>query len=118
MNNTQDLERRVADMEARQQLLIDALLAIGDEKVPEGANFPLWALNSGLTAQDIAALNQFCGWAVKRGSENVTREELIREFGALLPHRQHDLETIMRAHRADNQFPGLCKLFFSENDSE
>lgn len=101
----------VADLEARQQLLLDVVAAMLGDAKPEGASFPLLALAHGFTAAELEALHQFYGWAMKRqASHLLTKYQAEAMFATMLPSRKEMLEPIMRAHLADSRFRALVKL--------
>lgn len=113
------LKKQVADLEARQQLLIDVVAAMLGDARPEGASFPLFAIAHSFTAAELDALNQFYGWAMKhQASQLFTRDQVQAQFAALLPSRKQMLEPIMQAHLADKRFRALVKLMLGVDFDE
>ncbi|WP_428266679.1 hypothetical protein [Haliangium sp.] len=110
MANSSALERRIADLEARQQLLLDVVFALADQVKPSGVQAALRSLLNGYTAADLEALDALVKDAVRKGPGAVTREELARAFDEALPQHRDELEAVMKAYRADGRLDALCRL--------
>ena len=142
MSSLEDMERRIANLEANYDLLKDVLYALSDSAKLKKANFARLALGAGFKADELQALHDFLGWAVKRDSAELirrirqdvsdgepnnepraeeldltplTRDEVFREFEARMPQPlQGKLEMIMRAYRDDGHFRSVYQLVLGD----
>lgn len=118
MPSKQELEKRIADLEARQDLLIEVIFALAEKVEPDAAHFALLALTYGFRANDMEALQDFYGWALTQEPGALMRDDVAREFARRLPHHESRLESLMRAHQDDDNFAGLCRVVLGSGLAE
>lgn len=106
----QELRRRLADLQAREEQLRYLVLALLDEVKPghEFAALAL-ALGSSFTARELEATRAFFDWAEAHAHE-LTAEEIRREFDGWVPRQASHLDRFVAAHRKDGMYPELCRM--------
>ena len=116
MTNEQ-IELKLIDIEARQQLLIDALLSVVEIVHPDHENFALFALIAGFTAKELETLNDLMRWANMRG-DKLNKEDFIERFNKELPRRRDTLNAVVRSFRTDERYPHILDILEGKQSSK
>jgi len=109
-NQFGELERRLADLQAREEQLRYLVFVLVEEIKP-GHRFAslALALGSSLTASELDCIRAFFGWA-EANADTLTAEEIRREFARRLPRQKHHIEGMWEAHNADGTYPALARI--------
>lgn len=113
-----NVEERLRNLEARQSLLMDALLGILQEVKPDHqSSFAIYAFMAGLTAAELEEVEAFFRWAAeKRQRGKLTHEALAKRFEERLPRRKDALRSIAQGYRVEGKFPYVCDFILGEEE--
>jgi len=115
MDKIKKLEKRIADLETRQEFLITGLFGVTDLHRLESGNYALYMLGGGFRSEEAAALDVFYEWLHRKPPEDLRRDEVVAKFAELLPHHAECLETIARMHKEDHNFRLLCDVILQDS---
>jgi hypothetical protein len=112
------MQRRIADLETKIDLLEHVVFAFADTARPKGAEYAILALACGFTAEQMAALDEFWKWASKQDQSKLNKDDFVREFDARMPvPLKGKLEMILRADQADGRRPFYTRLVLGEGSA-
>ncbi len=113
---TNDIEERLQNLEARQRLLVDALInTLKDTKLDHRPSFAIYALSGGFSATEMEEIEAFFRWVTEeRRSGKLTLEGLTKKFEERLPRQKDSLKSIAQGYRVEGKFPYACDFILGE----
>lgn len=113
-----DIVERLANLEARQSLLIDALLGVLKKARQNQSSFAIYALVAGFTAAEIEDVERFFRWATEAADQkDVSRREIVKAFQRRFPRRKDSLVSIAKGYKLEGKFPHICDFILGRNST-
>lgn len=98
----QALRRKIDDLRTENAFLLQIIAALMESVQPVRGHYATFALTLGMTAEQVASLDEFWKWADLQDRSTLTKERLVQAYEARVPIelRAH-FEHFLRLHRKD-----------------